>query len=326
MGVVVVIDFTNCEELSNIYGGSEKKKRIVYNNEIYLVKFPDPIREKNNPLSYMNNQFSEYIGCKIFESIGIPVQSVLLGVFREQNGKQKVVVACKDFTVPNKVLQEFAHVATSTTSIDRKLGNKIEDVYDVIDNYPKITQKQDIVDRFWEMFVVDALIGNKDRHLENWGFLEHSGVFEFSPIYDCGSSLHALLSDEECELLLKDSSAFKNEAYNIHSCYSLQGKRINYAEIFKNPPLDLERAILNVVPKISLNHIYEIVNSTPFLSLVRKEFIYKSIEYRKELILDKSLKYLQQKGLKTSLNNVIEECEAKRDTLPKKKQIQSFER
>ena len=40
------IDFTNCLELPCNYGGSEKKKKIMYEGEIYLLKFPDPIREK----------------------------------------------------------------------------------------------------------------------------------------------------------------------------------------------------------------------------------------------------------------------------------------
>lgn len=50
-----MIDFTGCIELVNTYGGSEKKKKIIYDNEIYLLKFPDPIREKNAHISYVNN-------------------------------------------------------------------------------------------------------------------------------------------------------------------------------------------------------------------------------------------------------------------------------
>ena len=95
------VDFTNSIEKVCEYGGSEKKKKIIYNGEVYLLKFPDPIREKNMPLSYINNVFSEYIGCKIFESVNIPVQKVILGIYNEKQEKevkQKVVVACKDFT------------------------------------------------------------------------------------------------------------------------------------------------------------------------------------------------------------------------------------
>ncbi len=42
-----MIDFTECIEELNSYKGSEKKKTLIYKNKRYLVKFPDPIREKN---------------------------------------------------------------------------------------------------------------------------------------------------------------------------------------------------------------------------------------------------------------------------------------
>ena len=54
-----VIDFTNSIEKVCEYGGSEKKKKIIYNGEVYLLKFPDPIIEKS--LLYKNNVFSTLI-------------------------------------------------------------------------------------------------------------------------------------------------------------------------------------------------------------------------------------------------------------------------
>ncbi|MBR3623092.1 MAG: hypothetical protein IKN43_07075, partial [Selenomonadaceae bacterium] len=52
-----MIDLTDCKEVVNTFGGSEVKKRIVYEGRYYMVKFPDPIREKNNELSYINRVF-----------------------------------------------------------------------------------------------------------------------------------------------------------------------------------------------------------------------------------------------------------------------------
>lgn len=62
-----MIDFTNSTEIINNYKGSEKKKTLIYNNKKYLVKFPDPIREKNKNISYINNAISEYIGSNILK-------------------------------------------------------------------------------------------------------------------------------------------------------------------------------------------------------------------------------------------------------------------
>ena len=54
-----MIDFSKAIEELNSYKGSEKKKTLVYDNKKYLVKFPDPTREKNKKISYINNAFSE---------------------------------------------------------------------------------------------------------------------------------------------------------------------------------------------------------------------------------------------------------------------------
>ena len=53
-----MIDLTNAIEEINYYKGSEKKKTLVYEGKKYLVKFPDPIREKGKNISYINNAFS----------------------------------------------------------------------------------------------------------------------------------------------------------------------------------------------------------------------------------------------------------------------------
>ncbi len=57
--------------------------------------------------------------------------------------------------------------------------------------------KKNMIIKFWDMFVVDTLIGNVDRHLSNFGFIITYNNIDFAPIYDCGSTLHPLLSDEK---------------------------------------------------------------------------------------------------------------------------------
>lgn len=286
-----MIDFTNCKELISTYGGSEKKKKIVYENKIYLLKFPDPIRDNGNTLSYMNNQFSEYIGCHIMESLGISVQRTIMGIY-DENFKKKIVVACEDFTDSDNELVEFTKLANSVTKIDNKFKCNIEDVYSVIDNTKIIKNKEEIIKSFWDMFVADALIGNPDRHLDNWGLLYNikTNSYIFSPIYDCGSCLHALFSNEKKEKILANKIEMKNVAYNIKSAYSMNHRRIFYSEIFKNPPKDLKDAILRIAPRIDMSKIDAIIDSVPAISNVDKQFFKESIKIRKELIIDKALK------------------------------------
>jgi len=50
----MLIDFDKGEEMLNKLAGSEAKTTIRYKNEVYMIKYPDPIRQKKNLLSYMN--------------------------------------------------------------------------------------------------------------------------------------------------------------------------------------------------------------------------------------------------------------------------------
>lgn len=85
-----MIHFNNEKEIPNtFFGGSEQKRAYEIDGRIYMVKFPDPVRQKKNALSYMNNQFSEYIGCHIFRALGIPAQNTFLGDYQTEAGKSK---------------------------------------------------------------------------------------------------------------------------------------------------------------------------------------------------------------------------------------------
>ena len=77
-----MIDLTTAKELPNGYGGSEAKKTLLFNDKVYMVKFPDPVRNsKISKLDYINNQISEDIGCKIFKSVGIETQNTFLATY-----------------------------------------------------------------------------------------------------------------------------------------------------------------------------------------------------------------------------------------------------
>lgn len=293
-----MIDLTNETFLPNRYGGSEKKKTLLYKGRLYMVKFPDPIRQKGNDLSYMNNAFSEDIGCKIAESIGFSVQDTFLALYREDNGKEKIVVACEDFCQDGAVLSEFSKMILSDTDNDRRIAKRvipIEIVMDVIDATPVISDKEAAKDRFWDLFVFDTLIGNQDRHLDNWGFLLKNNQLEFAPIYDCGSALSPLLSDDAMDKISSNISAFKDHEYNLSSPYSYEGKRVFYPKIFEAPPEPLKRAIQRIVPQINRSQILKIVENTERMSQVRKFYISQALSYRYNNILEKSLQRLNKK-------------------------------
>lgn len=290
-----IINFTKCIEKVCSYGGSEKKKKIIYDGLEFLLKFPDPIREKKMRVSYINNVYSEYIGCKIFKSIGCDVQDVLLGLYEEIcDGilKEKVVVACKDFANDNNKLIEFSSISNSITSVSKKFTTTIEDVYKVIDSINYDCDKDLIKNKFWDMFVVDTLIGNTDRFLSDFGFFEDENKLYFAPVYGCGLCLNPLLSDDEIKNYLSNESEFKNITYNIYPVYSYNSRKLTYKEFYNSNIKELNDALLRIYPKIDMNIINSIIDEIPYISDIRKEFYKKSILIRKENILDIAFKKL----------------------------------
>ena len=277
-----MIDFSNATEEFNNYKGSEKKKTLIYNGKKYLVKFPDPIREKNKNISYINNAFSEYIGSNIFKMIGFETQNTILGKYN-YNGKEKIVCACEDFTSDENELFEFEGLALSTNP-DKKIDTELSDIIDVIEEC-KMINSSDTKLKFWKMFVVDALIGNTDRHNGNWGFLVNKKTKKvtFAPIYDCGSCLNPMIEDKEIERL--NDTELKNLAINCYSCLKEDGKKINYMVYIRSMKNDnCNDAVKEIFLQININQIKEFIDEISYISEERKAFYLNIIEQRYNII------------------------------------------
>ena len=277
-----MIDFTECVEELNNYKGSEKKKTLVYDNKKYLVKFPDPIREKNKNISYINNAFSEYVGSNIFRLIGFKTQNTILGKYF-YNGKEKIVCGCEDFTDNNNILYEFENLALSTNP-DKKIGAELEDILEVIDE-SKMIDIVDTKEKFWDMFLIDSIIGNTDRHNGNWGFILNNKTkkITFAPIYDCGSCLNPMLEDKEIEKL--NEAELKNLAINCYSCIKENCKKINYITYIKSMKNEeCNRAICRMFKKIDINEINRFIDKIQYMSDTRKQFYKKIIKLRYDII------------------------------------------
>lgn len=310
-----MIDITNFEKAASDFEGSERKFAIFYNNEVYMIKEPDPVREKNNELHYMNNTYSEYIGCKIFETLDIPVQETFLAKYTRPDGKIETVIACKDFREKGEQLYEADKFAKSLIDSSNITKPDLEDIQHIFYSVqPKLNENAE--QRFWDTFVIDGLIGNPDRHLGNWGFLSKDRInFTLAPIYDCGSSLGALVSDKVIQKCLEKPGIMSNVECNLSARFLINGERVTYREVFNNPPEKLKKSMKEIIPKIDLTKIAKIINSTPDINESREKYIFDSLKMRYEQILLRSLKKLH----KTELTQKVTEKSINKQKLDNKK-------
>ncbi len=295
------VDFTQCKQVINKYGGADTKKTIIYNDKYYLLKFPNNSPKQNKKASYSNNVFSEYLGCHVFNTIGIKAQNTILGIYQLETEKIKYVCACEDFTREGLRLVEFQNLKNSfpeTASSSNGTTTALEEIEEIIEKHNDIKNRKEMQNYFWNMFIIDALIGNYDRHNGNWGVLvkDETQEMKMAPIYDCGSCLYSQLTDEQMKEILNSETEINNRVYNRPtSAITENGKRINYYEfIYSLKNTACNEALVRIIDKIEMKRILKEVDEMPMISAVRKEFYKTPLNRRYEKILKKSYEKLMK--------------------------------
>ncbi len=299
------IDFTSCRRLlGKAYNGANGKKIAVeYDGRQYMLKFPPSGIQKPTDLSYTNSCISEHLGSSIFNMLGISAQYTLLGVFTV-NGKEKVVCACGDFTADGKTLYDFCSV--KNTVIDSEHGGSGTELSDILESIEKqrFVNPEKLLEHFWNVFVVDALLGNFDRHNGNWGFLYDSktDTAEIAPIFDCGSCLLPQADEKVMRNVLNNEDELNARIYRFPtSAVKLDGQKINYYDFLMSGEYDdCDEAIVRIVPRIDMEKIEQLINETPYITDLQKDFYKAYINARYEKILLPAYEQVSSQGFSQS--------------------------
>ena len=290
-----LIDFTGLTRRNKAYAGANGNKiSVIYGGEQYMLKFPSAAK-RNPDLSYSNSCFSEYLGCQIFESVGIPVQKTLLGSYTAR-GKEKIVVACGDFTRPGVVLQDFASLKNQMIDSERSgYGTELTDILYTFSEQTSVDEAV-LTARFWDMFIVDALIGNWDRHNGNWGFLYDTVTdkMELAPVYDCGSCLYPQADEKIMKLVLEDEDERNLRIFEMPTSAIMQnGKRVKYFDFISSlQNEDCSAALRRIAPRVDMVKINALVDETPALTDLQRQFYKTMLAERKRKLLDLPLSKL----------------------------------
>lgn len=294
-----LIDFTSCKRIiGKAYNGANGKKiAIEFCGTQYMVKFPPSGAQKPTELSYTNGCASEYIACHIFNLLGVPAQETLLGTF-QVGEKTKVVCACRDFTATGKRLYDFCSIKNTILDSDTNgNGTELDEILETIEKQAFVEPSR-LLNRFWDIFVLDTLLGNFDRHNGNWGFLydEETERGEIAPVYDCGSCLLPQADDRVMHSVLEQEEMLLARVYQFPtSAIKWNGRKINYYDfLLRTEDQDCCAALRRIVPRIDLAKINALIESTPYISELQKRFYKYYIKARYELILIPALRKQNQ--------------------------------
>ena len=280
------MDYSIFKTNNKIYSGAEKKIGVMINHEDYIIKF-----QKQTRFGFRNNHISEYIGCRVFESLGIEVQEVYLGTYKENR-----VVAIKDFVEENQNYVAFNDVGESSIEEDRnKFLYSYEGITNILEANNKLKNQDETVLMFWKLYVVDALLGNFDRHGGNWGFIKESNIYRLAPVFDNGSCLFPNMTDESEMLNIINSEKETNKRVFQFptSQILLNGEKSSYFEVINS----LSYQNCNVALKYVYEHynnsaIVNIIDKTKFITDVHKEFYKHMISNRFKKIIQSSYEKL----------------------------------
>lgn len=285
-----MIDFTQYKIIpGRAYNGANGHKVAVrYGGVIYMLKFPPSAAGKPTELSYTNSCISEHIASSIFNLIGIQAQQTILGIYTLQ-GKDKIVCACKDFTTGSRRFLDFCSIKNTVLDTDSNgTGTELSDVMEAIDKQQYVTPAT-LREHFWDVFIVDALLGNFDRHNGNWGFLydDATETASIAPVFDCGSCLLPQADESTMRKVLLAETELHARVFQFPtSAIKLHNKKINYFDfITSGQDPDCASALKRVLPKIDLGQIKAFIDEVEPLTNLQKDFYKTYIQARYDLIL-----------------------------------------
>lgn len=273
------MDYSRYASSGKYYTGAERKKGILIDGEAYIVKYA-----KMSPEGMTYSHVSEYIGSHLFAHLGIETQQTMLGTCDNQQ-----VVVMKDFIEKNEMFVPFNDVGDSSLEREKeKYQYSYEDIISMLKENTKLTNVKDTCERFWDMYIVDAWIGNFDRHGANWGFIKKDNAYRIAPVYDNGSSLFPKLNtDEKIQEILNSEDEMNKCIFTFPtSQILLNGKKSSYYDVISSLKFEeCNNALVRICNKIDMNLVTEFISNMNEISMVRKEFYLTMLRRRYEKIL-----------------------------------------
>lgn len=273
------MDYSRYQSSGRYYTGAERKKGILIQGEPYIVKYA-----KNSPQGITYSHISEYIGSHLFQMVGLEAQQTFLGTC---DGNPVVVM--KDFIGEDEIFVPFNDVGDSTLEQSReRYQYTYHDIMQMLEENMKLTDVEGTIQHFWNMYLVDAWIGNFDRHGSNWGFLKKDNRYRMAPIYDNGSSLFPRLNtDMKLQEILDSEEEMLKRVYTFPtSQILLQGKKSSYYELIDSLQYEeCNEALMRMKPKIDLEKMEKIIDGVEEISALRKTFYKRMLYLRYEVMI-----------------------------------------
>ncbi len=226
---------------------------------------------------------SEKISYEIARVLGYPCAHIEFG----EDEKGKIGILNYLFIKREEEEHDDAKSYINRDSTERKYFYTIQNIKNCLDKIDR-----SLFNDFLKIMVFDALVGETDRHEENWGIIKKNGKYKISPLYDNGCNLLREFKNEQLATQYydekKDFNSYIKRAKSViykddHS------RRYNLFELieylYQRYPNQIKQEIDNL-RKLTTEKIEEITNKVPSKLLTEKHKMYIIIylKKRKEIL------------------------------------------
>ena len=140
---------------------------------------------KPNLRKSSSEECSEKISYELAKMLNIPAAQIELTKDKEGDyGLLSVDFTAKGKGITHTDAAQYLNLSKNETDDRRKEKYNIEHILDKLISFGN----EVLLAQFVQLMIFDALVGEADRHEENWGILNDNGIISLSPIYDTAAS------------------------------------------------------------------------------------------------------------------------------------------
>lgn len=207
-------DFSGWEIYDGAHEGSGRSQKIwlknPINSQIGLFKYKKDIETKDH--------VSEKLASDLGALLELPCAHIEIGIYQKHEGSMSYLINKdhEDLIEGIWLISQYYPNYSAEKMYDPTLNE-----YYSIHMLVKSIEKYGLIKDLLKMLVFDCLIGNSDRHQNNWAILNKGdGNYQFSPLYDNSSSLCCYILEKELK------NYFGNDLRIIQSIVNTKSKSI----------------------------------------------------------------------------------------------------
>lgn len=299
--------------------GSKEKRwyRIPESNKLVLFKLPITLTsETSKDINEITGEmWSEKLASDIAEILGFNVHKVdiasldiddeaisFYGLDEEKIRDVEIIYGALCHSFISEGLESLVEGADLIMEFDNTYNRKLLRGNVEVYSYQlllRLFDKYNCIEDLYKMIIFDTLIGNTDRHQDNFGMVKDEVTIRplsFAPFYDNSSSLGRELTTQRIQLMLKDNQMYNSYIFGKKSSPQIKwgdinhSTKLNFFEFLKRVKLLTPeiRKYDGIVAQLTDAKIDMIIEDIPeiVMSKLHKEFVNKLLKYRRDLTLE----------------------------------------